>query len=116
VVQGRRPDRWGWPSEDPNRHVRRRTAARSVYDGKHLTPLRTWTSKHLFYHGALSKDAIDSVVESIGVPRRYAYADKYIGGDSTMPAGWSISGGHCNDAVLKALRPAGQPGRDESLL
>jgi hypothetical protein len=32
-----------------------------------------------------------------------------------MPAGWSISGGHCNDAVLKALRPAGQPGRDESL-
>jgi hypothetical protein len=67
----------------------------SVYDG-------TDTAAHMdlkyisFYHGALSKEAIDSVVETIGVPpEEYAYADKSIGGDTALPVGWSItSGGH----------------------
>jgi hypothetical protein len=39
----------------------------------------TWI--YLFYHGV--EEAIDSVVETIGVPPgEYAYADKSIGGDT----------------------------------
>jgi hypothetical protein len=54
------------------------------------------------------------VVESIGVPREeYAYADKSTSAATAPCRHWSIVSGGVN-GVSQALRPAGQPGRDES--
>jgi hypothetical protein len=43
--------------------------------------------KYISFTTALSKEAIDSVVETMGCPpEEYAYADKSIGGDTALPS------------------------------